>query len=146
MIVRLEQAEEQKEIEVLIKYAKRDETVERLETLLRFASKSVCCRSEDNTLWINAADIYYIESVEKRSFVYGERMVYRTELRLYQLLEELGNTGFVQINKSCILNIHVLESIRPLINSRMEATLSNGERIYITRKFIPAIKKALLER
>lgn len=146
MIVRLEEIATQKEIEVIIKCAKMDETVERLETLLRSASKSVCCHSEDRMLWVSALDIYYIESVEKRSFVYGEKMVYRTELRLYQLLEELGAYGFVQVSKSCILNIRMLHSIRPLLNSRMEATLSNGERIYVTRKFIPAIKNKLLER
>ena len=65
---------------------------------------------------------------------------------LYQLLEELGDAGFVQVSKSCILNINVLESIRPLRNSRMEATLSNGERVEVTRKYVSAIKEKLLGR
>lgn len=51
--------------------------------------------------------------------------------------------GFVQISKSCILNINVLESIRPLFNSRMEAALKNGEKVTINRSYLHEVKKAL---
>lgn len=35
--------------------------------------------------------------------------------------------------------------VQRLMNSRMEATLKNGERLYITRKYLSGIKKALQE-
>ena len=49
----------------------------------------------------------------------------------------------MQISKSCILNINTLESIRPLFNSRMEATLKNGEKVNINRNYLNGVKKAL---
>lgn len=69
----------------------------------------------------------------------------QTVIRLYQLAEELDDAGFVKISKSCLINLHMLSCIRPLINSRMEAALSNGEKVNITRKYVSAIRKKLQE-
>lgn len=146
MKVSLEQDLSREETEVLIKYPSMNRTVRKLEHYIRSMDRTVKCSLDDRELWINAGDIFYIESVDKRTFVYGEAEVYRCDMRLYQLLEELGDAGFVQVSKSCILNVSVLESIRPLRNSRMEATLSNGERVDVTRKYVSAIKEKLLGR
>ena len=101
------------------------------------------CANNNAEQMINILDIYYIESVDKKTFVYLENAVYRTDFRLYQLKNKLQTYGFVQISKSCILNINVLDSIRPLFNSRMEATLKNGEKVNINRNYLIGVKKAL---
>jgi len=101
------------------------------------------CAGDNTEQMINILDIYYIESVDKKTFVYLENAVYRTDFRLYQLKDKLRAYGFVQINKSCILNISALDSIRPLFNSRMEATLKNGEKVQINRNYLNEVKKAL---
>lgn len=144
MIVKLEQDLSRKELEVLIKYASMNKDVERITTLLQSVDTRIKCNLDGSEKLVNVADIYYIESVDKKTFVYGEKSVYRTESRLYQLAEELAHLGFVQISKSCILNINILDSIKTLVNSRMEATLINGERLYVTRKYLDNIKQALL--
>lgn len=146
MIMRIEENVSQKELEVLIKCAQKNHKVERLLELIRSVDKTVTCRTETSMCWMSASDIYYIESVDKKTFIYGEKLVYCTDLRLYQLIEELSDAGFVQVSKSCMINLQMLDSIRPLFNSRMEATLTNGERLTVTRKFIPSIKNKLLER
>lgn len=146
MNIQLEQNLAVSDVEVLIRYARMNRTVERLATLIQSFDKTIRCSQESTEVWLNASDIYYIESVDKRTFVYGEKSVYRSDMRLYQLLSELADIGFVQVSKSCILNIHVLENVRPLMNSRMEATLSNGEKINMTRKYIPAVKGKLTGR
>lgn len=146
MIVKLEENISQKEIEVLIRYAKKTKMVERLQELIESADKTVKCRTDTGELWIKASDIFYIESVDKRTFVYGDKAVYRTELRLYQLAEELMSAGFVRASKSCLININMLKEIRPLFNSRLEATLTNGEKINVTRKYISEIRSRLERR
>lgn len=146
MKIKLEEDLSQEDIAVLIKYARWNQTVRRIAIFLESVEKTVRCTSESSELWVNAGDIYYIESVDKRTFVYCRDSVFRSELRLYQLMEELGNAGFVQVSKACIINLHVLTGIRPLLNSRMEATLSNGEKINITRKYVASIREKLQER
>ncbi len=146
MLIKLEENLAQTEIEVLIKYAKKNHTVDRLISLIKSADYSVKCSDDNRQLRISAVDIYYIESVDKKTYVYCEKSVYRTELRLYELLYMLSNSGFVQISKSCIVNINALDSIKPLANSHIEATLINGERITVTRKYIADIKTKLQGR
>lgn len=146
MIVKLEQNLSQEDVEVLIRYAKMNNSIKRLALLVESFSDTVKCTSDNGEILVNTCDIYYIESVDKRTFVYCSHAVYRTELRLYQLIEQLSHWGFVQVSKFCIININMLSSIRPLLNSRLEATLKNGERMNVTRKYITGIRNQLKER
>jgi DNA-binding LytR/AlgR family response regulator len=143
MLIKLEQQPSLTEIEVLIKYAQPCAEVDKLAALLQSADMRIKCDSEHGETLVTASDIYYFESVDKRTFVYLERDVYRTEAPLYRLAGELEALGFVQVNKACILNIVMLKSVKPLLNSRMEATLKNGERLCITRKYLDNVKHAL---
>ena len=143
MIIKCKEDLSLKDIEVLISYAYKNQTVDQLITMIKSVDKKVKCKSGEMETWKSASEIYYIESVDKRTFVYCENEVYQSELRLYQLIEELFDVGFVQTSKSCIINLKMLDYIKPLFNSRMEATLINGERVNVTRRFIPGIKERL---
>jgi len=143
MILRLEQDLSVDEIEIHIKYAEMSREVERMTSLLQSINTRIKCSFEGKEKLVSVSDIYYFESVDKKTFVYCEQDVYKTELRLYQIVENFTHFGFVQINKSCVLNINVLESITPLLNSRMEATLKNTERLFVTRKYLDNIRKSL---
>lgn len=143
MVIKIEQDLSCNDMEVLIRYAKINKRVKRLIALIRSFDTRIKCNEENTERYVNVSDIFYIESVDKRTFIYLEKEVLRTDYRLYQLAENLADLGFVQISKSCILNINTLESIKPLINSRMEATLQNGESLHITRKYLGNIKQAL---
>ena len=145
MILKLEQHTAQKDVEVLVTYPSRNKTVERIVTLLKSVNAQIECYSDDDVKYINVSDIYYIESVEKTALVFCEKQNYRSKFRLYQLNEKLTGKGFIQISKYCILNINKLEKIKPLFNSRMEAILSNGSRLDVTRKYLSGIKRILQE-
>jgi len=145
MIIKLEQDLSAKDIEILIKYKTMNKDVERVSAILQSVDKQIACSMEGGEKLIAASDIYYIESVDKKTYVYCEKNVYRIEQPLYQLTEDLAYSGFVQINKSCVLNLNVLDSIKTLVNSRLEATLKNGERLLVTRKYLDSIKQTLAE-
>jgi len=145
MKIKLVQDAATHEPEILIKYATMSKDLERILAMIQSADTKIKCTHDGGEVFINIADVFYFESVDKSTFVYCEQEVYGTELRLYQIVEEFSHLGFVQISKACVLNINVLESIAPLINSRMEATLKNGERLIVTRKYLGAIKHALQE-
>ncbi|MFA9464864.1 MAG: LytTR family DNA-binding domain-containing protein [Velocimicrobium sp.] len=143
MIIKVEQDVSKNEIEVLIKHNNMKHEVERIVSLIQLAEKQIQCSMHGKEKLVNVSDIYYIESVDKKTFVYCEHEVYRTELRLYQLLNILLKFGFVQVSKSCILNLSMLESFKPLMNSRLEALLKNGERLFVTRKYLVMVKHEL---
>lgn len=143
MKIKTEQDLSCKDLEITIKYAQEDRRVARILAFLQSLDMQIRCSVDDTEQMIDIADIYYIESVDKKTFVYLAKEVYHIDLRLYQLKEKLQSAGFVQISKSCLLNINALESIRPLFNSRMEATLKNGEKVCVNRKYLQEVKKAL---
>ena len=143
MKIKTEQDLSCNEIEVIIKYPQKDKQVNRIIDFLQSFDMQIKCAGDNAEQMINILDIYYIESVDKKTFVYLENAVYSTDFRLYQLKDKLRAYGFVQISKSCILNINTLESIRPLFNSRMEATLKNGEKVNINRNYLNGVKNAL---
>lgn len=132
------------ETEVILKYAEKDDLVRRILTFLEIADRQIDCFDDrKEQIKVNISDIYYIESIDKKTFVYLADAVYQTDLRLYQLLADLHSNGFVQISRACLLNIGVLERIRPLFNSRMEATLLNGEKVIVNRSYLDDVKSAL---
>lgn len=63
---------------------------------------------------------------------------------LFQLEEELREYGFIKVNKACLLNISMLKTVKNVNNSRLEAELINGDRIHVSRTYIPNIKKGIL--
>ena len=145
MTVKLEQHPVQKEIEVIIKYSQKTKVVERIISLIKSVNIQIQCYSDDETLLVNASDIFYIESIDKKSIVCCEENNYQIKEKLYQIYEKLKSAGFVQISKYCIMNINKLEKVKSLENSHLEAILSNGKRLYITRKYLADIKRMLQE-
>jgi DNA-binding LytR/AlgR family response regulator len=145
MIIKLEQNTAQKDILISITYPVKNKTIERVVSLIKSLDKQIECYSDDTLKKINVSDIYYIESIDKKTFAFCEKGSYQIKKRLYQIYEELTDNGFVQVSKYCILNINKLEEITPLVNSHMEAVLSNGKCLYVTRKYLAGIKQMLKE-
>ena len=143
MIIKEELNSALEELEVVIRHNQEDEMVKRIRGALEALDAHLIVQDEKGKKRVHIADIYYLESVDKKTFVYCQDSVYTTDLRLYQVLEELEGKGFIQISKSMILNIHMLESVTSLLNRRLEITLKNGEKIIATRKYIESIKHAL---
>jgi DNA-binding LytR/AlgR family response regulator len=146
MIINLEQNDLQKDIKVSITYPVKNKIVERIVSLLKSVDAQIECYSDDIVKPVNVSDIFYIESVDGKTVVCCEKEKYIVKSRLYQIYEKLRDNGFIQISKYCVLNINKLEKFRPLDNYRLEAVLSNGVYLCITRKYITGIKQILQEK
>ena len=59
--------------------------------------------------------------------------------------EELKEFDFVKVSRSCLVNVNELVRIKALANSRLEAELSNGEKLIVSRTYIPEIKRKLFQ-
>ena len=92
---------------------------------------------------IAVANIFYIESVDNKVFLYTRDKVYETKQKLYELEEMLKEKRFLRVSKSTLLNLMKVNSIKPSLNSRFTAVLFSGEQVVITRKYVPELKKAL---
>lgn len=88
-------------------------------------------------------DVLYVESVDNRTFLYTAEQSYETKQRVYELEEALKKKHFLRISKSSLLNLMKVRSIRPALNGRFSAVLSNGEEIIISRKYVSDLKRTL---
>ena len=132
--------------EVTIEYRDLTENVKRVSDFVRSVDQSIICRKNDEDFSIPASDIFYVESVDKKAFVYGESEVYQTGMRLIELEEVLSHAGFVRVSKSAILNVEKLKGVKNLANSKLEALLTNDERICVSRKYLKDIREVLVRR
>lgn len=140
MKIYLNHQPELQEIEVHINYPKEDMLLDTVVSQLNSCKYTINVFDENQNYKVPVASIYYIETVDRKTFVYSKESVLRTNLKLYQLLEKIERYDFVQISRTCILNMNVLDSIKMLSNSRLEAILSNGEKVTVSRKYLPRIK------
>ncbi|MGL9727875.1 LytTR family DNA-binding domain-containing protein [Enterococcus sp. DIV0756] len=89
------------------------------------------------------SDILYIEVVDKKSFIYTKDLVCQSAEKLYQLEEKLLPHKFIRVGKSLLLNIEAIKAVSPTFSGRFEATLINEERVAVSRKYVPDLKKGL---
>ncbi len=110
--------------------------------ILRGNGASIPVISDGDTMMIKASSIYYIESVDKRTYVYTKDDCHETRHRLYELEETMG-INFLRCSKSMIVNIRKIRSVRAELNARLSAELLNGERLIISRGYVKDLKKKL---
>jgi Response regulator of the LytR/AlgR family len=145
LILKLIKDPEQKETLVQVAFSERTMEVERIINKLQSEEITMTGIKDNRKYKITLADIYYIESVDKKTFLYCKEDVYQCQKRLCEILEDCIDTEFAQISKSCIINLNQLSNIKTLPNSRWEAVLLSGEKLLISRKFIPVIRRKIYD-
>ena len=94
-------------------------------------------------LMVGLDEILYIESVDKKTFIYTDNNVLSTDKRLYELEELLDKSDFIRCSKSVIININKVVKLKPEITRNILATLSNGEVVVISRRYASELKKLI---
>lgn len=88
-------------------------------------------------------DIYFVEAVDNRTFAYTVRQVYELKCRLYEFECQYGAGTFFRCSRSFVVNLLKIENVRPILNGRFSATMSNGEEVIISRQYVPELKERL---
>ncbi|MBB6218325.1 DNA-binding LytR/AlgR family response regulator [Anaerosolibacter carboniphilus] len=131
------------EPEIIIKCNEPDDALLQLIYSIKSASKKLIGISDSQMHIINPKDVFYFESVDNKVFIYCQKMVYQSKLKLYEIEAEYENGDFFRASKSTILNISKIESVSPIFYGRFEALLQNGEKVFISRQYVPVLKKKL---
>lgn len=134
--------EQQLETEIIIHCRKADEQVQRLAEALSSYDRKLNGTKDGKTFILEADDILYFDSVDKRTFAYTHQDVYEIGLRLYELEERLPQY-FFRASKSAIINITKIKIICPDFGGRLEVTLLSGERLSVSRQYAHTLKTIL---
>lgn len=143
MKIIIETPAEGAEDEIIIRCHELDEEVMSLIYALKQGRTRITAYSGKTILQLSPKDIYYFESVDNKVFAYCEKEVYEVKEKLYEIESIYSKTDFQRISKSVIVNISRIESVSPTLGARLEANLQNGERVIISRQYVPDLKKKL---
>ena len=102
----------------------------------------ITARYNGQTVMCQIDKIYYIESIDKRTYIYTKDNTLEVSYRLYELETELTR-NFFRAAKAMIINIRKIKSVRSEINGRMTAELLNGEQVIIARSYVKELKERL---
>lgn len=131
------------EDEIIIKCRQMDEQLLKLVYALKAGHEKITAVKDGSIVQVSPGEIYYFEAVDNRVFLYLEKNVYETKRKLYELEKQFEGTDFLRVSKSTILNLTKVKCLSPGLNGRFEAQMKNGERIVISRQYVPALKEKL---
>lgn len=97
---------------------------------------------EDSMVVIEPEQIVLIRVENEKVYIVAGNTTYRVGKRMYELLEILGK-DFMQVSKSAAINLKYLESVEPSFNGIMLLHMKGGEKEYISRKYVPELRKYL---
>jgi DNA-binding LytR/AlgR family response regulator len=143
MEIRLEQIVEGKD-EIIVRYKEMTNELSSILSLIRNQEKKIIGLLNEEKYLLSPEEIYYVESVDNIVFIYTYDEVYRTFYSLNELENQYSKKGFFRCNKSAIINVYQIASLRSEVGNRIDATLNNGEHIIISRRYSKELRALLM--
>ncbi len=89
---------------------------------------------------LKMSDIYYFEIVDQKAFIYCEKDIYESKMKLYEFEREADGASFFRASKSLIINADKIDSIKPSLSGRFEVILLNKEKLIVSRQYVRVLK------
>ena len=135
------------EPEVLeIRCHKISEDVQEIIAFVKSRQGQLSAVTDGQNVEVPLIDIFYAESVDNRVFIYTAKESYEVKLKLYELEDMMRGRSFLRVQKSMLLNLMKIKSIKPALSGRYSAILKNGEKVVISRKYVSDLKETLKRR
>lgn len=86
--------EEIKDIEVVISCSRLTPEIEKVLATLRMMERQLLVKKGEETYILDVSKVIYLESVDRKTFVYTRENVYESGFKLYELEQQLEECGF----------------------------------------------------
>ena len=117
--------------------------IERIIAALRMLDSQITVSKNDESYILDVAKIAYIESVDRKTFVYTQDDCFESKLKLYEVEEQLCQGEFLRISKSSLVQLKFIRSLKSELNRKIRLTLENGEQIIVSRQYADELKHRL---
>lgn len=117
--------------------------LERIINTIRLIDQQMTVTKDGELFFIDVMTIIYVESVDRKTFVYTDNDCYETKLKLYEMEEQLSHYGFLRISKSSLVQLNFIHSVKIDINRKLKLTLENGEQLIVSRAYSEQLKQNL---
>ena len=131
------------EDEIIIRCRNMDRQLLSLIYAVRAGRDKILALKGSEYVQIEPEKVFYFEAVDNNVFLYLDKEVYEVKQKLYELEKRFHGTDFFRASKSCIVNLAKVKSLSPAFNGRFEAQMKNGEKVVISRQYVPVLKEKL---
>ena len=143
MKIRIEHAPLE-ENEVILRCTQLDDEMLRVLSLLRSGMQKILVWNEHREMLpLSVSKVVYCETVEEKTFVYTHDGIYQTALSLAELEDRWGDLGLFRAGKSSVVNLHEIQKLKNCGSGRIEALLTTGEKMVISRRYTPILRERL---
>ena len=139
MKTRIELISENQKEEVVIKCYQITDEIQNLISFIENDKKIIGYKRE-TAYPLKMTDIYYFEIVDQKAFIYCEKDIYESKMKLYEFEHETDGTSFFRASKSLIINADKIDSIKPSLSGRFEVILLNKEKLIVSRQYVRVLK------
>ena len=117
--------------------------VEKLLSTIRIIDKQLTAQKGDSIHLLDLSQIYYIEALERTTFIYTASDVYESELKLYELEAQLSQYNFIRVSKNTICSLLKIKSLKSEVDRKIKITMENGYQIIASRMYADELRKKL---
>lgn len=129
--------------EIAITCSRLTPEIEKIMATLRILDRQLTVVKNDETFLLEIGEVLYIDTADKKTFIYTAADTYESNLKLYELEAQLRDAGFLRVGKSCILNLKRIRSLKADFDRRIRVTMENGEQVIVSRQYAEALKERL---
>ena len=131
------------ETEIIVNCNRMGDDIEKLLAAIRVFDMKITGRKDGREHILELMDIIYIESIDKRTFLYTLTDTYESPFRLYELEAKLVTFDFLRVSRNCLINVNHILSIETELNSRLILTMPREIKLIVSRQYASAVKQKL---
>ena len=131
------------ETEISINSSHVSEELEKVIASLRTLDSKLTGVKNGHTYILDASKVLYIDTTDKKTFLYTASDIYESTQRLYELEETLSSWDFFRAGKSSIINFNRIKSLKSDIDGRFIVTMENNEKLIVSRQYTSFVKNKL---
>ena len=131
------------ETEITIRCGRLSDDIEKIIAAIRMLDTKLTGNMNGRQHLLEASDVTYIETTDRRTFLYTLTGVYETPFRLYELEAKLAEMDFLRASKNCLVNINHIQSIEPDFDRRLVLTMEKGVKLVVSRQYSATVKQKL---
>ena len=143
MKIRIEHAPLE-ENEVILRCTQLDDEMLRVLSLLRSGMQKLLVWNEHREMLLLAVSkVVYFFNDAATTEIYTHDGIYQTALSLAELEDRWGDLGLFRAGKSSVVNLHEIQKLKNCGSGRIEALLTTGEKMVISRRYAPILRERL---
>lgn len=131
------------EVEVVVSYSEESFYIKRIIASLENLDIDLTGYKNQSYYRLHTNEILYIESIDRKTYLYSESDFYQSKMTLYELELLLKESCFIRISKSMIVNLNRVRSLQAEVGRRILMTMDNKEKILVSRHYANHVKEEL---